>query len=59
MPVLAINTANEARKGAAATESFRNEMSRQSTQTQRVLLTIGNIKQPGAHGDAAPPLLLE
>ena len=26
MPALMINTANEARKGAAATESFRNEM---------------------------------
>ena len=26
MPALLINTANEARKGASATESFRNEM---------------------------------
>lgn len=26
MPALMINTANESRKGAAATESFRNEM---------------------------------
>lgn len=26
MPTLAINTANEARKGVAATESFRNEV---------------------------------
>ena len=28
MPLLLINTANEARQGAAATESFRNEMVR-------------------------------
>lgn len=30
MPVLNINTANEARKGAAVTESFRNEMVKQN-----------------------------
>lgn len=28
LPTLLINTANESRKGAAATESFRNEMVR-------------------------------
>lgn len=32
MPALMINTANEARQGAAATESFRNEMAKQNTQ---------------------------
>mgnify|MGYP001546789350 CR=1 FL=1 len=37
MPTLMINTANESRKGVAATESFRNEMARQGTQTQQVL----------------------
>ena len=37
MPALMINTANESRKGVAATESFRNEMVKQGTQTQQVL----------------------
>jgi hypothetical protein len=36
MPTLMINTANESRKGAAATESFRNEMVKQGTQVQQV-----------------------
>lgn len=34
MPALIINTANESRKGVAATESFRNEMVKQGTQAQ-------------------------
>lgn len=38
MPTLMINTANETRQGAAATESFRNDMVRQGEQTQRVLI---------------------
>ena len=38
MPTLMINTANESRKGAAATESFRNEMVKQGAETQQVLL---------------------
>lgn len=38
MPALMINTANESRKGVAATESFRNEMVKQSAQTQQVML---------------------
>lgn len=38
MPALMINTANESRKGVAATESFRNEMMKQGTQAQRVLV---------------------
>ena len=37
MPALMINTANESRKGVAATESFRNEMVKQGRQTQQVL----------------------
>ena len=37
MPALMINTANEARKGAAATETFRNEMTKQGAQTQQML----------------------
>lgn len=37
MPALMINTANESRKGVAATESFRNEMVRQGDQTQQML----------------------
>lgn len=38
MPTLLINTANESRKGVAATESFRNAMARQGEQTQQVML---------------------
>jgi hypothetical protein len=38
MPTLMINTANESRKGVAATESFRNEMVNQGEQTQKVML---------------------
>ena len=37
MPTLMINTANESRKGVAATESFRNEMVKQGAQSQQVL----------------------
>jgi|GEM_PF-639608 len=37
MPTLMINTANESRKGVAATESFRNEMVKQGAQTQDLL----------------------
>ncbi|SEK64417.1 hypothetical protein [Nitrosovibrio tenuis] len=38
MPALTINTASESRRGAAATEAFRNEMVKQGVQTQQVLL---------------------
>jgi len=45
LPALMINTANESRKGVAATEAFRNEMVRQGEQAQRqareVMLTTG------------------
>ena len=34
MPMLMINTANESRKGAAAIESFRNEMAGRSARPQ-------------------------
>ena len=37
MPALLINTANESRKGASATESFRNEMVKESERTRQVL----------------------
>lgn len=37
MPALMINTANESRKGAAAIESFRNEMTGQRTQARQTL----------------------
>ena len=37
MPALSINTANESRRGVAATEAFRNEMVKQGAQTQQVL----------------------
>ena len=36
MPALMINTANESRKGVAATESFRNETMKQAAQAQWV-----------------------
>lgn len=39
MPALMINSANESRKGVAATESFRNEMARQGEKTQQFLQT--------------------
>jgi hypothetical protein len=38
MPALMINTANEARKNVAATESFRNEMMNQNEQTHKAML---------------------
>jgi hypothetical protein len=43
MPTLLINAANEARQGAAATESFRNEMVKQGEQTQKVMLLAAQI----------------
>ena len=47
MPALMINTANESRKGAAATESFRNEMVKQGEQTQKVVLVAAQIANSG------------
>lgn len=43
MPTLMINTANESRKGVAATESFRNEMVKQGEQTQEVMLVAAQL----------------
>lgn len=43
MPTLMINTANESRKGVAATESFRNEMVKQGEQTQKVMLLAAQL----------------
>lgn len=40
MPTLLINTANESRKGVAATESFRNEMVTQGVQAQQEMLEM-------------------
>jgi hypothetical protein len=37
MPALLINSANESRKGAIATESFRNEMVKEGERTRQVL----------------------
>ena len=37
LPMLTINTANESRQGAAATESFRNEMTKQRDETLKLL----------------------
>ncbi|SCY25941.1 hypothetical protein SAMN05216420_10422 [Nitrosospira sp. Nl5] len=45
MPTLMINTANESRKGAAATESFRNAMVKQETQAQQVRLAARRLLQ--------------
>jgi hypothetical protein len=45
MPALMINAANESRKGAAATESFRNEMVRQGEQTQKIMLVAAQIAE--------------
>lgn len=43
LPSLLINTANEARKNSAATESFRNEMVNQGQQNQQVLLAAAQL----------------
>ena len=37
LPTLLINSANESRKGVAATESFRNEMVKEGEKTREVL----------------------
>lgn len=45
MPTLLINTANESRQGAAATESFRNEMVKQGQDAQKLMLARLAIPQ--------------
>lgn len=52
LPTLMINTANESRKGAAATESFRNEMVKHNEKTQQVLLVAAQVANRGAHGNS-------
>ena len=47
MPTLMINTANETRQGAAATESFRNEMVQQGEKTQAVMLLSAQLANNG------------
>ncbi|MBA4141937.1 MAG: hypothetical protein H0X43_02800 [Nitrosospira sp.] len=47
MPTLMINAANESRRSAAATESFRNEMARQGAKTQQVLLVAAQLANRG------------
>ena len=57
LPMLMINTANEVRQGAAATESFRNEMVNQGQQTQKVMLVAAQIS--GASQKQAERLINE
>lgn len=47
MPMLMINTANESRKGVAATESFRNEVVAQNAVSQQIarLALMGNVRE--------------
>lgn len=52
LPMLLINTANEVRQGAAATESFRNEMvdaSEKSVQTQIAIATLSGMPKVVIH----------
>ena len=51
LPMLMINTANESRKGAAATESFRNEMMKHSEKTQQVLLVAAHMANRKVQGN--------
>lgn len=55
LPMLMINTANESRKGVAATESFRNEMARQSASTREAFaLIVQNNHRPAPPRDQLP-----
>lgn len=47
LPMLMINAANESRKGAAATESFRNEMVSARPQQAAALAAVLGLKQSG------------
>ena len=51
LPTLMINTANESRKGAAATESVRNEMMKHSEKTQQVLLVAAHMANRKVQGN--------
>ncbi len=46
LPMLLINTANETRQGAAATESFRNAMVAASETALKAQLAIANLQNP-------------
>ena len=46
LPMLLINTANETRQGAAATESFRNVMVAASETALKAQLAIANLQSP-------------
>jgi hypothetical protein len=49
LPTLLINTANETRQGAAATESFRNEMVRDNEANRAAIReTLVALAQPAA-----------
>lgn len=48
MPALMINTANESRKGVAATESFRNEVVRQNNEMMSQNTVTNQILRLGA-----------
>jgi hypothetical protein len=59
MPGLMINTANESRKGVAATESFRNVMVEQGTQAQQAMLAVAQLpsqRHPHPHGGYEKPM---
>jgi hypothetical protein len=60
MPTLAINTANEARKGAAATEDFRNRMvDQQAGAHHAVAALLQRAYKSGSHEDQHTYLLDE
>lgn len=46
LPMLLINTAQEVRQGAAATESFRNEMVDASEKARQTQIAIANLQGP-------------
>lgn len=58
MPMLMINAANEVRHGVAATEKFRNEMSRQNNVTHTLMLATAPLNPPASR-EGDQPILLE
>ncbi|KIO49588.1 hypothetical protein [Nitrosospira sp. NpAV] len=61
MPTLMINTANESRKGVAATESFRNEMVKEGERNRQSFATLNNsphIHNPMMVANSHPPLYI-
>ena len=56
LPMLLINTANEVRQGAAATESFRNHMvvaSETAVKTQIAIANMGDSPKTVTHDEKA------